>query len=210
MIIQGELTPQQELELQKASKRFEEGMKKYPYEEQIAVGLIAKNIHNGCSWEFVRNNPEVKRAKPDFDQSQTCNLIKVKNGYICTITMNRILEILNKEARGILTPQELKEASEHRQEAIVALDAKMKKGYKGRIGIFCTNDSTSITIKGTTFPAFAVTFNELLTVCIRNNYGLVLGALRTPTETSAIADKVIQQLDMAPSGNALLIDIMKM
>lgn len=210
MIIREPLTPEQEMAIQQAAKRFEASMANYPYEEQIAVGLVAKNLHNGCSWEFVRNNPEVARAAEDFKKSSTCNLVKIKNGYIVTITMNRILEILNKEAKGVFSQEELRSASDHRQQAFVALDSKMKKGYNGRIGIFCTNDSTAITIQGKTYPAFAVTFNELITLCIRNNYGLKLGSLRTPTEASAVADKIIPLLDLAPSGNALLIDIMKM
>ena len=179
-------------------------------EEQIAIGLVSKNVLNGCSWEFVRDNKDVRNNEGEFRQSKYCNLIKNKTGYIVTITFQRILEILNKEARGLFDKRDLELASKHRQEALVSLDNKMKKGYNGKIGIFCTNDSTSITINGVTYPAYAVTLQELLTVCTRNNYGLMMGGIRTPNQVAAKAEQVMQILDMAPSGNALLVEIRKL
>lgn len=195
---------------ERAAQQFAENMAKYPIEEQIAIGLISKNILNGCSWEFVRDNQDVRKNETALRQSKYCNLIKNKTGYIVTMTFQRILEILGKEAPGLFTKQDLEIASKHRQEALVALDQKMKKGYNGQIGIFCTNDSTSITINGVRFPAYTVTLQELLTVCARNKYGLMMGGLRTPNQVAAKAEQVLQIMDMAPSGNALIVKICKM
>lgn len=195
---------------QQAAEQFAQNMAKYPIEEQIAVGLVSKNILNGCSWEFVRNNQDVRRNEVAFKKSEHCNLIKNKTGYIVTIAFKRILEILAKEGMGIFNKKDLEIASKHREAAFISLDKKMKKGYNGKIGIFCTNDSTSITINGTTYPAYAVTLQEMLSLCARNNYGCVMGGIRTANEVAAKHDQVMQILDLAPSGNALLIEIQKL
>lgn len=201
---------EEDLKYQKAAEMFTKRMEAYPLEEQIAIGLVMRNILNGCTWEFVRNNPDVRKNAALFAGSKHCSLLPIKNGHIVTMTMQRVLEILNKEASGLLRPKDLELASRHRQEALVALDKKMKEGYEGKIGIFCTNDSTSITIKGKRYPAFAITLQELLSVCIRNRYGLMLGKLRTPGEVAANAEAVVKLLDLAPSSNALMIQIAKM
>lgn len=193
-----------------ASEEFGNRMLKYPIEEQIAVGLISANILNGCSWEFTRNNIDVKKNMGAFNKSQSCNAVKVGNGYLVTMSMGRIVQILEKEAMGIFNAKDLQLAQQHRKEALVELDKKLRSGYQGMMGIFCTNDSTSITIDGNRYPAYAVTLQELLTVCIRNGYGVVCDQLRKPQEVAAQSTKVIERLHMAPSGNALLITVKKL
>lgn len=196
-------------QVDRAAEAFANRMLTYPIEEQIGVGLIAKNVINGCSWEFTRNNIDIKKHIADFDKSEVCSVFPVKNGHLVSMPLTYIVGVLNKEAKGLFDQRDLQMAQRHRQEALILLDKKMKEGYTGKIGIYCTNDSTSITIDGTRYPAYAVTLPELLTVCIRNNYGLMLGGYRKPTEVSAKAAMVIKNLDIAPSGNALMIDIVK-
>lgn len=193
-----------------ASEEFANRMLNYPIEEQIAVGLVSANILNGCSWEFTRNNIDVRRNMGAFNESETCSAVKVGNGYLVSMVMGRIVQILAKEAMGIFNEKDLHLAQEHRKEALISLDKKLKSGYQGKMGIFCTNDSTTITIDGNRYPAYAVTLQELLSICVRNGYGIVCDKVRTPQEVAANCSKVIERLHMAPSGNALLIEIRRL
>ena len=201
--------------LQRAAEQFAQNMEKYPIEEQIAVSCISKNVLNGCSWEFVRSNPDLRRNADAFASSQSCELKEVtyshnKNisGYLILMSLNRLVDILGREALGVFDQASLKKAMDHRHDAVLAVAKLMKKGYRGRIGIFCTNDSPTITVDGVSYPAFAITLNELCDICSRTGYGFAMGSqIRTADQVKAHADAVLKACTVAPSSNALFIDI---
>ena len=201
--------------LNSAAKQFEENLSKYPIEVLIAVGLISKNVLNGCSWEFTRDKVEIKRHLQDFQNSKYVSVQEVtynheKNimGYLVYMKFDSLLNLLAKEAPGLISQKDIQIANKNREKSILSLANLMKKGFTGRIGIYCTNDSQAITIQGKTFPAFAVTFKELLQICSAQGYGiLVKGVSRRPAELERFEDKIIKASIVAPSSNALLIDI---
>lgn len=204
--------------LEKASRDFADRLSNYPVEEQICVGLIGSNVLNGCSWAFTGKNPDLIRNTERFHESKTCSISKVaqgnkrEEGYLVMMSMDRLISILNKEAQGLIDSRDLQRASENRQKAIIEFDKLLKKGrngkpYRGKIGIYCVNDTHSITVKGDVYPAYAITFQEMITICNRNNYGFNLGGIRRASEVAKVAGKVIEKLEVAPSKNALLIEI---
>lgn len=199
----------------KLAKRFEEVMQKYPIEEQISVGVISKNVLNGCSWEFVRPNPEIRRNLDRFEKSKNCSVQKVTYnhekgiyGYLIYMKMDYLCKLLSPENCGPLNNTDIAIAQKHREEAKTSLIKKLKGKYKGKIGIFCTNDSQNITISGKTFPAYAVTLKELCVICKNLGYGIVVAnKVRNPDEVLAREDGVIERSTIAPSSNALLIEV---
>lgn len=202
----------------RAAEQFATNMEKYPIDEQIAVSVIAANIINGCSWEFVRNTSDIRKNMDAFKNSKSCVLKEVTyshtkklTGYLLYMDINRLVGILGKEALGVFDQKTLSEAVNHRKDAVLSVAKLMKKGYKGRIGIFCTNDSKTITVDGKSYPAFAVTLDELCDICAKMNYGFIAGgAVRSPLEIKQKADGVFRACIVAPSSNALFIDIAPM
>lgn len=207
-----------DMRTQAAAQRFAENLAKYPIEEQIAVGAISKNVLNGCSWEFVRKSRDFMENMDAFKASRNVNLQEVVydhgrgvSGFLVVMNMNYLCNLLAREAPGLIRQEDLKRATEHRQQAIQSLYNRMKSGYKGRIGVYCTNDSQSITIQGKTFPAYAVTLREMLQVADRAGYGVfVNGSVRSPKDVARHEEAVLKALEVAPSGNALFINIAPM
>lgn len=206
------------LTIEEKSIIFAEALLARPIEEQIAAGVISKNILNGCCWEFVRNDPDVTRAVNDFASSKTCSLQKVMydrkrgiSGYLVYMQMQAICALYDESNYGPIEAKDLQYAAKHRENAKMGLIKKMQKGYQGRIGIFCTNDSQTITVDGNSYPAFAITLKELCAICTKMNYGFEMGgSKRTPQEVLAREDKIIENLTVAPSSNALFINICKL
>lgn len=203
--------------IEEAGKRFDEAMKKYSPDIYTGIGIVMTNIPNGCSWGFISGaNREFEKSLHIFENSDKV-VVKalgqdskgVGKGWLVNIPMDLTLKILDAEAKGLISSEDLENAKKHRQDAILSLDKFMKKGKEGRIGIFSTNDTKNITVNGKTYPAFTVTLDDLLALCVRNNYKLNLGAPRTPAEVNNVKDAVLSKLMLAPSGNALLIDICK-
>lgn len=201
--------------LEDAAKKFEQALSKYPIEEQIAVGLISKNVLNGCSWEFVRPNPEIRRNLDAFKRSKVCSVQEVTYnhskkiyGYLVYMQMQHLCQILGPSNNGPLVDRDLQIASKHRDEAQLNLAKKMKAGYRGRIGIYCTNDSQAITVDGKTYPAYAVSLKELCIICQQCGYGIVInGAARNPEEVLKREDAILKASTVAPSSNALFVNI---
>lgn len=201
-----------------AAKIFEESLSKRPIEEQIAVGLISKNVLNGCSWEFSRNNPDIRRNLDAFRNSKTVSAQQVTYdskqgvfGWLICMKIDKLLEIMDVKNGGPLVPKDFKIADDHRKQAIETLVSKMQSGFKGRLGIFCTNDSQTITVSGKTYPAYAITLQELCGICSKMGYGVVVsGEPRNPADVLKREDAVVKSLVVAPSGNALFIEIAPM
>lgn len=201
--------------LQELARRYQEALSKRPIEEQIAVGLISKNVLNGCSWEFVRPSNEVIKNMEAFNKSSVCSVQEVTYnhekgiyGHLIYMKMEHLCKLLSVENQGPVAVDDLKMAARHRQEAQAALIKRIKAGYKGLIGIFCTNDSQTITVDGQTFPAYAITLKELCVICKECGYGIVIkDKVRLPEDVLAREDAIIKASTVAPSSNALFISI---
>lgn len=206
--------------LESSAIKFGEALKEYPEEVALGVVLVLPNLANGCSWGFVNsNNEEFERVIPSIQANSYTSYYKISGGYLFSMNMDYLLSILKKTAGGFIKVEDLQIAAKHRQDALVNLEKFMKKGKSGKIGIFCLNDSPYITIDGVRHDAFCVTLVDLLTMCIRNGYKVLFDNPKLPDKVRNIPiapavvhnnmDKFIQSLMLAPSGNALLINVVK-
>ena len=194
-----------------AAARFADELQKYPLEIAVGVGVVIPNLVNGCSWGFVPDsNEEYKKCLDAIQSNQYMSSCKIKGGYLVNMNMDYLLQLLSKIASGCINQRDLQIASEHRRKALVDLEKFMKKGGSGNIGIYNLNDTPRITVQGVSFPSFCVTMPDLLTLCVRNGYGLKLGGVvRTPNQVASHIGQVISKLEIAPSGKALFVEISK-
>lgn len=200
------------------AQKFAENLTKYPIEEQIAIGVISKNVMNGCSWEFVRHNREVEKNIEAFKKNPHVSVQQVTyshdrgiHGYLVSMDFQYMLDLLRKEAPGLFSQADLQFIAQHRQNALTSVAKLMASKFKGRIGVYCTNDSSTITKDGKSYPAFAITFIELLQVCQKCGYGIVVDNIpREPGEVFKRATAMLKAATVAPSSNAIFFDIAPM
>ena len=194
-----------------AAQRFAQALSKYPSEVVTGVGLVIQNIPNGCTWAFVKDgNVDYEKQIEAIKNNSYMDSIKIRGGYLYSIKFDYLMSVLRKVAVGYVNDKELQIASEHRQKALVDLDKHMKKGKVGKIGIYNLNDSSNVVVDGVRYPAFCVTIQDLLTLCVRNGYYLKLGnSKRTPEQVHKRLVEVVSRLEVAPSANALFIEITK-
>lgn len=195
-----------------AAIRFANELQKYPPEVAVGVGIIIPNLVNGCSWGFVNeSNTEYVKCIDAIKSNPNMSSFKVKGGYLVNMNMDYLLNILNRVASGYVRQRDLQIASQHRQKALLDLRKFLRKGGTGKIGIYNLNDSPRITVKGVSYPSFCVTLQDLLAICVESGYGLKLGsAVRTPGQVASHIVDVVERLEVAPSGNALFIEIQKL
>lgn len=196
----------------------ERTFKNLPFEEYISIVSISKNLLNGCCWEFIRSNADIKAHLEDFKKNPKVSVQTVTyshkaniTGYLLYMQMQEACSILDERNGGLFNHSDITLALQHRELAKASLLNKLKKGYLGKIGIYCTNDSQTITIDGKSFPSYAVTLKELCAICINVGYGILVGGKpRNPNDVVAREDAVIANLTVAPSSNALLIEVAPM
>lgn len=201
---------------EQAAKQFAERLLRFPYEEQLVISYISKNIINGCSWEFVRRDRALEENRDKIINNPNTDIFDVSyntgreitKGYLVYMNLKYNCDLLNANAPGLIDSATLDKALKHREEAVVNLAKKIQKGFKGRIGIFCTNDSQTITVSGKVFPAYAITLAELGAVLSKLNYGIIAdGAVRPMNQVMKNQRHVLSNLTVAPSSNALFVDI---
>lgn len=195
-----------------AAVRFANELQKYPVEVSIGVGIVIPNLVNGCSWGFVNDtNTEYIRVLDEIQKNPNMSSYKVRGGYLYNISMDYLLQIMGRIAGEYVTKEDLEIAAKHRQKALADIDKFLKNGGTGKIGIYNLNDSPRITVRGVSYPAFCITLADLLATCVRNHYGLRLGnQVRTPGQVANHAVQTVEKLEVAPSGNALFIEVAKL
>lgn len=194
---------------------FERALLDKPVEEQMAAALAASNILNGASWAFCGMDPVLREQEETFAQSSTCSLQRVTynrqmgiQGYLVYMKLDRLCELLGPDSKGPLTAEEIALVRKENTDAKKELIDRIASGYAGKIGIYYTGNSGTVTVSGRTFPAYAVTLKELCEICERLNYGIVIGGVtREPGEVSRREDAVLEHLMLTPGNNALFIDI---
>lgn len=200
---------------EQAEKQVAAKLAKRPIEDQIAFNKISSNVLNGCSWEFIRGGTDLKRHIKDFQNNPNMQICEVtynkgtnQHGYLLYVKFEYLMNIINAVMPNIVDSHDVKVAMQHRQESILTLAKKMKAGFSGIIGIYCTNDSNSITVSGKTYDAYAITFQELMQVCAKTGYGIkIKNGVISPNEAMSHANQIIKELIVAPSGNALFITV---
>lgn len=198
-----------------AAEAYAENLAKYPEEVQLVLRNIMVNCLNGCSWEFIRENPEVKKYIAAIRANKNLDVLDVVynhkaniTGYLLYADFNYAINVIRSCAPNLFNEGIYQKAEEHRKQAISSLIKLMKGKYKGRIGIYCTNDSQAITIDGKTYPAFAVSLPEFISISEQLNYGIAnKGGVTVIDAVKKNPRGFIKALTVAPSSNAIFINI---
>jgi hypothetical protein len=192
-----------------AAIRFSQELDKLPPEVGEVVTLVIPEFMNGCSWGFIKDNDEVfKKHIPAIQKNPKMSVFKVSGGYLVFMNMLYLVDLLKRISSGYITNKEYVIAEKNREKALFELNKELSKGERGLVGIYNLNDTNRITVKGKVYPAFCVSVNEFLTACIRNNRKIkVQGKVYTPDDISKNVTNFIKTLIIAPSGNALFVDV---
>lgn len=201
-----------DVQLQQAAQIFAHKLDSmYPAEVGTVVNLVLPNLPNGCYWGFVReDNIEFRQLIDDIRKSPSLSVTPIRGGFMVEIALQYLLDILAKTAGNVFGPQDIMYAQQNRQKHMVSLSKFMERGQSGKIGIFNLNDVPRITVNGKTYPAYNVTITDLIGLCAKNGYNFVMNKKeRTPAEVMKHLPEVMARLELAPSKNALFIEIKK-
>lgn len=184
---------------------------------QYAITTALPNISNGAFWGFT----DLNGIKNHIDAIKAdSNITARKLGNACLVEVNptyllQAVQIIDPNA---LTKKDMQEITKSISEAQIAFEKfliskgksskKTGKQFGGTIGIYCTNDVTTITYRGTSYPAFRVSVGTALTLLATYGYSISInGQFVSASQAANAGDALWQSMVLAPTKTGVFIDI---
>lgn len=187
--------------------------KQLPASTQFAIIKVLPNIRNGAFWGFTdRKNIEDRIEELKKDKNIVARLL----GNACLIEvapayMIQAVQMVNPEA---LTNKDIQLMNESRQKATFELEhflirkGKSPEGFGGTVGIYCTNDVTTISYKGVSYPAFRVNMEQLLQILAKYGYNIrVNGSWMSAQQASQSGQALWSSTRLSPTKTGIFVDI---
>lgn len=185
--------------------------KNLPVSTQVAIVTVLPNIANGAFWGFTTVN-EVKEYAEDLKKDSNIQLRRVGNNVIVEVTPNYLLQATATVGQELVTQKDVDRMTSFSAKAVVEFEKfllnKGKKGFSGLIGIYCTNDTTSISYKGTSYPAFRLPLSKALQICNKFKYMVkVNGQWIAPQQAMSSGQALFDSLIVSPTKTGVFIEI---
>lgn len=195
-------------------QRFLDRMEREPDDVQHSVVRYAENLMNGCNWAFIPSkSPTFTSETEAFEKSSLVTVYRIKNGVLITTPMETIFSILTRVSPELYDAKAKEKALKFRTKSVKNFLSFLRSGVKqAKIGIFNLNDSPNITINGKVYKAFNMDLANVAMFLRDARYSLVIGGRKIPASYALIQEnypKLLSQLELAPSGNGLMLDIVK-
>lgn len=139
---------------------------------------------------------------------------KVGNGCILEASPDYLLKTTDMIQKGLVTQKDVEKMKKMMAEAYVGFEKflKSKKSAEfDRVGIYCINSSTAITIKGINYPAFRVSLSTALQLLAKANMkvGLKGVGLVPATQLLNAPQKVYESIMISPTNTGAFLRIGK-
>lgn len=190
----------------KNAKALSEGM-------QYALITCLPNIGNGAFWGFdtlqnVMKHSDVIKSDNNITARKLGNsgcIIEVDPSYIMSAAVSALPGAINQDDIAGMK----KAMGEAEAEFIKFLIKRGKSGnFTGMIGIYCINDSTSITLKGVSYPAFRLPIGKVLDLC--NKFGYMIkvgGSFISPSQAIQRGASLFDSFELSPTKTGVFCEI---
>lgn len=187
----------------------------FPEGAQFAIVTAGANSKHGCFWGFsdvrtLKNKIEAIRQEPDIQVRRLAD-----EACLIEIKPDRMLQILNAANPNLFTAKDIQDAKHMMEEAnadfikyMYTNGKKSASAYNNTIGIYCTNDVTTIKYKGQSYPAFRVNLETALRHMDQYQYGLVLdNKVITARQAFNMGPALYEKLTLSPTKTGIFIQV---
>lgn len=185
--------------------------KSLPASTQFAIVTVLPNIANGAFWGFTTVTDAKKHAeelKKDFN----IQLRRVGKDVIVEVAPNYLMSATASVDAGLITQKDIDRMTDFSAKAVVEFEKfllnKGKKGFSGLVGIYCTNDTTSISYKGTSYPSFRLPISKVMQICNTFKYMIKLnGQWVSPSQAMSAGQSLFDSLIVSPTKTGVFMEI---
>lgn len=179
---------------------------------QYAITQVLPNILNGAFWAFtdmagIQSHIEAIKAEP--------NIVARKLGNACLIEVGHdfMISSVNAIDSNAITRSDLTVIHEKMADAVVEFEkfliSRGKKGnFSGMIGIYCTNNVTSINYKGVSYPAFRLGMGKALELLSTYGYAVkVNGSYIPAAQAGGTGQALWNSAMLSPTKTGIFIEV---
>lgn len=195
---------------------FEEDAKRaqqLPASLQFAIVTLLKNIPNGAFWGFT-SYAEAKKYAEALKQDSNITARKLGTGDAVLIEINPdyLLKAVSAVDASLLTQADV----QNMQKGIATAGAQMEKfliskadkAYTGLVGIYCTNDTPTITYKGVSYPAFRINIMTALNALANWGYQVKVGDKFVPPQAAAQSGAALfASMQLSPTSTGVFMQV---
>lgn len=185
--------------------------KNLPVSTQFAIVTVLPNIANGAFWGFSTVTDAQKYAE-ELKKDSNIQLRRAGKDVIVEVAPNYLMSATASVGQELITKKDVDRMNDYSAKAVVEFEKfllnKGKKGFSGLVGIYCTNDTTSISYKGTTYPAFRLPIAMVLQICNTFKYMVkVNGEWVAPQKAMSLGQALFDSLIVSPTKTGAFIEI---
>lgn len=183
-----------------------------PVSTQVAIVTVLPNIVNGAFWGFT-SVKEMKEYAEELKKDSNIQLRRIgHDAVIVEVDPNYLISATKSVGNELINEKDLQCMKDYSSKAVVEFEKfllnKGKKGFAGLIGIYCTNDTTSITYKGTVYPAFRLPITKVLQLCNKFKYMVkVNGRWVAPQDAMKAGQALFDSMILSPTKTGVFLEI---
>ena len=182
---------------------------------QFAMVTAMPNIINGAFWGFCQPAEAIK-YKDSLRMNKNIHVKKINGGCLVEVQPDYLLSNMSAIDPTLVTQTDIANIKIGIAQAVSEMDkflerkAKDGKFRNSLLGIYCVNDSTSITFKGVRYPAFRVDLGTALKLLAKHNYKVKINNNYVPAMSAMNDIKMMcSNMLLSPTNTGVFIDISK-
>lgn len=184
-----------------------------PESVQFAIINVLPNIPNGAFWGFTDTNECMKFAE-SLKGDQNIILRKLKGGKSALVEVNPdyLIKATRMVSASLISDNDIALMRDGIAKGAAAFEkflmSKGDRGFKATVGIYCINDSSSITYKKVAYPAFRVDVRTALNLMQKWGYYIsVDGKMVQPSQAMSMQSKLFASMTLSPTTTGVFVDI---
>lgn len=187
----------------------------FPVSVQVGISSCMLNIQNGANWGFV-DIATIREYAEELAKDKNFTIRKL-SGKDCIIEVvpQYLVKCLTAIDPECFDSAFIKELGSGIISARVELEkfliAKGKQGkWSGVVGIYCVNDTPTITHKSVTYPAFRVDIEVFLTMLSKYGYSMMINGTYisdVAKKASSLGTQLWDSCQLSPTKTGVFVNI---
>ncbi len=186
---------------------------KLPESTQYAIVKVLENYSNGAFWGFAKKEEALSVAESvKTDPNVRIFILANPDDVLVEVNPKYFTEAVVKTAPELVKQEDIRDMQEAMKTALgdfqKFLMNKKKKGYRGYVGIYCTNDTPTIRYKEVSYPAFRVNLQTFLEGCQQYGFNIEFnGKTYSPAQVKQMGAEAYRLLQQSPTATGLFVKI---
>lgn len=181
---------------------------------QFAIVQCVPNIVNGAFWGFC-NVDEAMKFQEGLKANKNVSVKKIKGGCLVEVSPEYLLTTMRSidptltDQKGVTNIKEGIAKARVEFDKFLARKAKDSAYTGGLLGIYCINDTPTISYNGERYPAFRVDLSTALKGLAKYGYSVVINGKKIPASKVTSIKELCQNMMVSPTNTGVFITISK-